>query len=164
MNDRSITNARFIQVNQLPQIDSHLTARLYVDNAISDGVIEQWLLGLDPDEKLKQDCILLNSTITSPKTIIELPNKNYSDHKFDDPIIIKNTDRVDFKDKNLDTVRWIKVNHMPAVEEHLTPKPYVDNAIHEIIGNVDSLHESSKMRRDLSSMFNDQDNEFDNNK
>ena len=31
LNDRNITNARFIQVNQLPQIDSHLTAKLYVD-------------------------------------------------------------------------------------------------------------------------------------
>ena len=28
LNDRIITNARFIQVNQLPQIDSHLTAKL----------------------------------------------------------------------------------------------------------------------------------------
>ena len=34
LNDRNITNARFIQVNQLPQIDSHLTAKLYVDTAI----------------------------------------------------------------------------------------------------------------------------------
>ena len=29
---------------------------------------------------------------------------------------------------------------------------------------VDRLHESSRNRRDLSSVFNDQDNEFDNNK
>ena len=29
---------------------------------------------------------------------------------------------------------------------------------------VDSLHESSRIRRDLSLVFNDQDNEFDNNK
>ena len=36
MNDRNITNARFIQVNQLPQIDSHLTAKLYVDNSIDE--------------------------------------------------------------------------------------------------------------------------------
>ena len=36
LNDRIITNARFIQVNQLPQIDSHLTAKLYVDNAIDE--------------------------------------------------------------------------------------------------------------------------------
>ena len=32
-----ITNARFIQVNQLPQIHSHLTAKLYVDNTISNA-------------------------------------------------------------------------------------------------------------------------------
>ena len=36
MNDRNITNARFIQVNQLPQIDSHLTAKLYVNNSIDE--------------------------------------------------------------------------------------------------------------------------------
>ena len=34
LNDRNITNARFIQVNQWPQIDSHLTAKLYVDTEI----------------------------------------------------------------------------------------------------------------------------------
>ena len=34
LNDRNITNARFIQGNLLPQIDSHLTAKFYVDNAI----------------------------------------------------------------------------------------------------------------------------------
>ena len=33
LNDRNTTNARIIQVNQLPQIDSHLTAKLYVDNS-----------------------------------------------------------------------------------------------------------------------------------
>ena len=39
LNDRNITNARFIQVNQLPQIDSHLTAKLYVDNAIDESSV-----------------------------------------------------------------------------------------------------------------------------
>ena len=34
MNDRNITNCRFLSVNQLPQIDSHLTAKLYVDTEI----------------------------------------------------------------------------------------------------------------------------------
>ena len=70
LNDRNITNARFIQFNQLPQIDSHLTAKLYVDNAITDGVNESSLLRLDPDEKLTQDSIILISTLTSPKTIL----------------------------------------------------------------------------------------------
>ena len=36
LNDRNITNARFIQVNQLPQIDSHLTAKLCVDNSLDE--------------------------------------------------------------------------------------------------------------------------------
>ena len=35
-NDKNITNARFIQVIQLPQIDSQLTAKLYVDIAIDE--------------------------------------------------------------------------------------------------------------------------------
>ena len=52
LNDRNITNARFFQVNQLPEIDSHLTGKLYVDNAKFDGVKDQSLLRLDPEEKL----------------------------------------------------------------------------------------------------------------
>ena len=78
LNDRNITNARFSQVNQLPQIDSHLTAKLYVDNSID----ESSLMRLDPDEKLKLDeqgSIVPNSTSTSPKTIIEIPTKAYID-------------------------------------------------------------------------------------
>ena len=39
MNDRNITNARFIQVIQLPQIDSLLTAKLYVDNALDEPTL-----------------------------------------------------------------------------------------------------------------------------
>ena len=37
LNDRNITNAGFIQINQRPQIDSHLMAKLYVDNAIDEA-------------------------------------------------------------------------------------------------------------------------------
>ena len=131
LNDRNITNARFIQVNQLPQIDSHLTAKLYVDNAIPDGVNESSLVRLDPDEKLKQDSIILNSTLTSPKTILEILTKNYVDNKFNDPSIIKNTDHVDFNDKDIDNVHSIKVISFPTLEEHLTPKIYVDFNITE---------------------------------
>ena len=53
---------------------------------------------------------------------------------------------------------------MPAAEEHLTPKVHVDRAIHDNIPYVDGLHEFNRNRRDLSSVFNDQDNDFDNNK
>ena len=200
LNNRNITNCRFLSVNQLPQIDSHLTAKLYVDKAISDSIDEPSLLRLDPHEKLAQDTIILNSTSTSPKTIIELPTKNYVDNKFNDSSIIKNTDHVDFNDKDIDNVGWIKVKKWPRDGEHLTPKLYVDNAIHESSllrlhrdeklkldeqdsilldsillppntrielltkSYVDNLHEINRDKRDLSSVFNDQDNEFDNNK
>ena len=203
MNDRNITNARFIQVNQLPQIDSHLTAKLYVDNMVSNAIDEQSLLRSDPDEKLKQDSIILNSTLTSPKTIEEVPTKNYVDKQFNESSIIKNTDHVDFNSKVLVNVRFIKVNSFPTLEEHLTPKMYVDQAISKIVDEsllrsdldeklnldeqdsivlnsfstlpktitelptksyVDSFYESSRNTRDLSSVFNDPDNEFYNNK
>ena len=204
LNDRNITNARFIKVNQLPQIDSHLTAKLYVDNAISDGVNESSLLRLDIDEKLTQDIIILNSTLTSPKTIVELPTKNYVDNKFNDSSIIKNTDHVDFNDKILDNVHSIKVNSYPTLDTQLSPKFYVDHFVLDCVDEtsllrldpkgkihhgkldaifvnssitsprivmelptksyVDSLHEINRDRRDLSSVFNDQDSEFDNNK
>ena len=146
LNDKNITNARFIQVNQLPQIDSHLTAKLYVDNAISDSIDESSLLRLDPDEKLEQDSIILNSTLTSPKTILEIPTKNYVDNKFNDSSIIKNTDHVDFNDKILDNVHSIKINSFPTLEEHLTPKIYVDNAISE--SSLLRLHRDEKLKLD----------------
>ena len=74
LNDGNITNARCFQVIQLPQIDSHLTAKLCVDNSID----ESSLLRLDPDETLdldNQDSITLNSALTEPKTLIEIPTK-----------------------------------------------------------------------------------------
>ena len=54
----------------------------------------------------EQDYLILNSTVTSPKTIIEIPTKS----------------------------------------------------------NVDSLSEDDRNRQDMSTVFNHQDNEFDNNK
>ena len=203
LNDRNITNTRFIQVNQLPQIDSHLSAKLYVDNAISDGVNDQLLLRLDPVEKLTQDSIILNSTLTSSKIIIEMPTKKNADSKLNDPSILENTDHVDLNDKDIDNVHSIKVNSFPTLEEQLTPKIYVDQAISNTVDEsllrldpdeklnldeqdstflnsylklqkkiieiptknyVDSLHEINGNRRDLSSVFNDQDNDYNNNK
>ena len=79
---------------------------MYVDDAIYRRVHQSSLLRLDPKEKLNLDeqvSIVFNSSLTSSKTIIEIPTKSY----------------------------------------------------------VDSLHESSRNRRDLSSVFNDLDNEFD---
>ena len=203
--DKNQHNVRSIEVNSFPTLEEHLTPKIYVDQAFSN-ILEESLLRRDPNEKLildEQDSIVLTSSLTTPKTIIDLPSKSYVDRRFNVASIIRNNTHVDFKDKNLDNVRFVKRNSMPAVREHLTPSHYVDQAIlyhvdektilrldpetikldqqDSIFLNstltstktitelstksyVDSLHESSRNRSDLSSVFNDQVNEFDNNK
>ena len=122
----------------MPEYGGQLTSKFYVDNIVSKSVDESTLQRLDPDEKLNLDeqySILVNSSLTSLKTDIELsktkiefPTKNYVDKNIDNPSIMKNYTNVDFNDKNLDNVRFIKVNSIPAVGEHLTAKYYVDHA------------------------------------
>ena len=93
--------------------------------------MSSWLR-LVPDEKLKLDkqvSKVLNSSLTLQKTKIELPTKSYVDSSWNDPSIIRSIAHVDFNDKNLHRVRFVKVNSMPAVREHLTPKFLVDQAI-----------------------------------
>ena len=144
-NDKNLDNVRFVKVNSMPAVGEHLTAKYYVDNAISKAIDESSLLRLDTDEKLTQDTIVLNSTLTSSKTILEIPTKNYVDSKFNDPSIIKNTDHVDFNDKILDNVHSIKINSYPTHDHHLAPKFYVD---HFVLDNVD---EESLLRVDPKS-------------
>ena len=98
----------FVKINSLPPVREHLTPKFYIDEAISRSVDESSLLAIDPAEKLElaeQDSIILNSILTSPKTIIELPTKAF----------------------------------------------------------VDSLHEINRSKHDSSSVFNDQDNKYNNN-
>ena len=76
--DKKLNNVRSIKVNSFPTLEQHLTPKIYVDQAISNGVNESSFLRLDSDEKLKLDergSILVNSTLTSPRTIIEIPTK-----------------------------------------------------------------------------------------
>ena len=106
-------------------------SKTFVDDAIILGVNESLLLRLNTNSLSKldeRDYIHLDSTIPSPRTTLELPTRIYVDKKFTDPSIIKNNAHVDFNDKNLDKARFVKVNSMRAVPEHLTPKYYVDNA------------------------------------
>ena len=63
----------------MPAVREHLTPNHYVEQTISFWLNELSLLRLDPDEQLKldeQDFIAPKSTLTSPKTIIEVPTKN----------------------------------------------------------------------------------------
>ena len=145
-NDKNITNGRFIQVIQWPEIDSHLTAKFYVDNSID----ESSLLRLDPDEKLnleEGDSILLNSALTSPKTIIELPTKSYidslheenernrkdlgSDFYDESNELVKNNQDNDFNDNKLTNIDSITNNRNPTADNEVSKKNYIGDELDE---------------------------------
>ena len=44
---------------------------------------------------------------------------------------MKKTAHVDFNDGNLDNVRFVKVNSLPAVSQHITPMQYVYDSLDE---------------------------------
>ena len=63
----------------MPAVGEHLRTKYNVEYAIFDSLDESSLLRLDPDQNLyldEQDSIILRFTLTSPKTIIELPTKS----------------------------------------------------------------------------------------
>ena len=75
-NDKSLDIILSIKVNSMPTLEEHLTLKCYVYNATFYSVDESSLLRLDPVEKMRFDergSIILDSTLTSPKTVIELP-------------------------------------------------------------------------------------------
>ena len=63
------------------------------------------------------------TNLPDPLSVREACSKNYVDQKFRNDI--------DFNDVKLENIKFVKVNYQPDVNEHLTPKVYVDNAIHE---------------------------------
>ena len=72
LNDKNINNARFIQVNQLPEIDSHSTALLYADNSID----EPSLIRNNQDDDFKNfnwtniNSITLNTQVVKDNEVI----------------------------------------------------------------------------------------------
>ena len=80
---------------------------------------------LDLDEKLKIDeqvFIVLNCSLSLPETLLKLPAKSFVDRILNDRSNIRNNTHVDFNDKKLDKVRFVKAKSMPAVGEHLAAK------------------------------------------
>ena len=69
----------------------------------------------------------------------EAASKYYVYIRLNDPSKIKKTAHVDFNDKNLHNVRFVKVNSMPAVGEHLTAKYYVNQAISNTVNEASLL-------------------------
>ena len=144
LNDRNITNARFIQVNQLPQIDSHLTAKLYVDNSID----EPSLLRINQDNDFNNnnltniDSITLNTQTVNDNQVItkayvdQIHQKNERSRRdlgidfFDESSgIVKNNQDNDLNDKKITNVDSIPVNREPASNNELANKKNNDDEL-----------------------------------
>ena len=137
MNDRYITSARFIQVNQLPQIDSYLTAKLYVDNAIDQSS----LVRINQDNDFNNfnltniNIFTLNTPAVNDNQVI---TKAYVDqfHQENERSrrdvglefctesgdLVKNNQDNDLNDKKLKNLDSITVNRNPILNEEVSNK------------------------------------------
>ena len=144
LNDRNITNARFIQVNQLPQIDSHLTAKLYVDTEID----QQSVVRNNQDNDFGNynltniNSITLNKQAENDNEVItkfyvdqfhqenERSRRDLGIDFYDESSdLVKNNQDNDFNDNKLTNINSITVNRNPNLDNEVTNKKYVDDQL-----------------------------------
>ena len=144
LNDRNITNARFIQVNQLPQIDSHLTAKLYVDREIDEAS----LVRTNKDNDFGNYNLTKINSITLNKhgeNYNEVITKAYVDqfhqenersrrsvgldfYDESNDLVKKNQDN-DLNDNKLTNLDSITVNRNPTSDNEVSNKKYIDDEL-----------------------------------
>ena len=144
LNDRNITNCRFFSVNQLPQIDSHLTAKLYVDNSIDESSLVR--NNRDNDfgnyNLTNINSITLNKPAENDNEVI---TKAYVDqfHQENERSrrdvgldfynessdIVKNNQDNDLKDNKLINLDSISVNRKHSSDNELASKKYIDDEL-----------------------------------
>ena len=137
MNDGKITNARFIQVYQLPQIDSHLTAKLYVYNAIDEPSLIRNNQNNDFNNNnlTNINSITLNTQaengneVTTKAYIEQFHQKNERSRQdlglslYNKEVdLVKNIQDNDNKDKKLTNLDSITVNRNPSSDNALANK------------------------------------------
>ena len=144
MNDRNITNARFIQVNQLPQIDSHLTAKLYVDNATDESSLVR--NNKDNDfgnyNLININSITLNKQAENDNEVItkayvdQFHNDNERNRRdvglsfYNEEVdLVKNNQDNDFNDNKLKNIDSITVNRNPTSDNEVSNKKYIDDEL-----------------------------------
>ena len=144
LNDRYITNARFIQVNQLPQIDSHLTAKLYVDNSID----EPSLVRNNQDNDFGNynltniNSITLNKQAENDNEVItkadvdqfhqenERSRRDVGLDFYDESNdLVKNNQDNDLNDNKLTNIDSITVNRNPTSDNEVSNKKYIDDEL-----------------------------------
>ena len=146
LNGRNITNARFIQVNQWPQIDSHLTPRLYVDNSID----ESSLVRNNKDNDFSNynltniNSINLNTQAVNDNQVItkayvdQFHNDNERNRRdvglsfYNEEVdLVKNNQDNDFNDNKLININSITINNNPTDDNHVSNKNYIDDELNK---------------------------------
>ena len=144
LNDRNITNTRFLQVNQWPQIYSHLTAKLYVDTEIDQSSLVRNNQDNDFDNNnlTNVNSITLNTQAVNDNQVI---TKAYVDQFHDDNErnrrdvglsfyneevdLVKNNQDKDFNDNKLTNINSITINKSPTDNDHVSNKKHVDDQL-----------------------------------
>ena len=146
LNDRNITNARFIQVNQWPQIDSHLTPKLHVVTEIDQSSLVK--NNQDNDfgnyNLTNINSITLNTQAVNDNQVI---TKAYVDqfHQENErsrrdlgldfygesSYLLKNNKDNDLNDKKLTNLDSITINRNPTSDNEASNKKCIDDSIAE---------------------------------
>ena len=115
---------------------------------MDSAVDEKSLLRLDPNEFLdldNEDSIILNSTLTSPKKILEIPTKAFIDSLHEEnersrrdlgkdfhdesSDLVRNNQDNDFNDKKKTNIDSITSNRNPSSDNEVTNKKYIDDEL-----------------------------------
>ena len=132
MNDRKITNARFIQVNQMPQIDTHSTAKLYVDNDFNNNNLTNINSITLKTQAVNDDQVNTKAYVDqfdndNESTRLDLGLDFYDESKD----LVKNNQENDLNDNKLTNVNSITVNRNPTLDNEVANKKYIDDLIEE---------------------------------
>ena len=149
LNDKNLTNARFVQVIQLPKTDSHSTAKLYVDNAIGEESLVRNNQGNDfnninltniNSNTLNTQAVNDNQVKTKA-SVDQFHQENERSRRdlglslFNEEVdLVKNNQNNDLFDKKLTNINYITLNRNPSLDNELANKKYVDGSVGE--GNI----------------------------
>ena len=142
MKDRNINHARFI--NQLPQIDSHLTTKIYVDNSIDeislvrknqDNYFNSHSLTIINSITLNTQAVK-NNQVTTKAYVDQLHQQNEKsrpdlgiDFYNESNDLVKNNQDNDLNDKNLTNIDSITVIRDPTSDNEVTNKKNIDDEL-----------------------------------
>ena len=144
LNGRNITNARFIQVNQWPQIDSHLTPRLYVDNAVDESSLVRnnhdndfFINNLTNIISITLNTQAVNDNQVITKAYVDQFHQEHERSRRDLGVdfynesndIVKNNEDNQLNDKKLTNLDSITINRNPSSDNEVSNKKYIDDEL-----------------------------------